>query len=362
MIRQKQVLFDEVARNVQMDAYQPWYSNDDLGRDRTQVLDPTQAKLVLTADTSRFVVIQNKRGMLHLVDASTAICQPLFLNAQKVQSLFGRSVEDIFDASIKGEGSELVAWVGKLKEFDYWVVQTSEISLSLIKNSNGADIAVAPLREFGDRIAESTDAAILATANALVEFHHSHPFCSRCGSPTTAAKAGACRVCASCQSSHYPRIDIATIMLITCGNFALLGRKANWPQGRYSTLAGFVEVGETLEQCCVRETLEESGVLVDMSSVRFVASQPWPFPRSLMVGFHANAHMMEDDTLPEIVIDSKEMEDVRWFSREYVAARLDGGSTALGFQPNEQQQDFHIPGKASLARLLITRWVQEVVS
>jgi len=212
------------------------------------------------------------------------------------------------------------------------------------------------------------DSALYATANGLVQFHQSHRHCSKCGSKTVSAKVGACRRCTGqeCKSSIYPRIDTAAIMLVTSprgGGHALLGRKAAWPKGRWSTLAGFVEVGETLEECVVRETLEESGVRVNLGSVRFAASQPWPFPRSLMVGFTAQACgegiEFEEETpseLPAIAFDPIEMEDVRWFSREYVAARLDGGSSSLDFEPTASEAEFHIPGKASLARILITQW------
>jgi NADH pyrophosphatase NudC (nudix superfamily) len=132
----------------------------------------------------------------------------------------------------------------------------------------------------------------------IIEFHRSHKFCSRCGHGTVSAKAGGCRQCMNDNCSRrgstrvYPRIDTATIMLITssCGEYALLGRKRAWPSGRYSTLAGFTEVGETLEHCVVREVREESGIRVDLNSVAFVASQPWPFPRYVC---SATAHVLK---------------------------------------------------------------------
>jgi NAD+ diphosphatase len=155
-------------------------------------------------------------------------------------------------------------------------------------------------------------------------------------------------------------MDLASIMLITssCGNYGLLGRKKSWPKGRYSTLAGFAEVGETIEDCCIRETLEESGVIVDPTSVTFVASQPWPFPQSLMVGFRGRAYPQEQG-LPRIEVNVDEMENVQWFSREYVRERLEGGSSALGYNPTTKEEEFHIPGRSSLARLLITQWANE---
>jgi NAD+ diphosphatase len=149
-------------------------------------------------------------------------------------------------------------------------------------------------------------------------------------------------------------------MLITsqCGEYALLGRKAAWPEGRYSTLAGFCEVGETLEQCCAREVQEESGVEVDLESISFTHSQPWPFPRSLMAGFRGKAKQSGDE-LAKIVIEEDEMQDVRWFKKDYVRDRLSGGSLALNFEPNEKEKEFHIPGQSSLATLLITEWTNE---
>jgi len=260
----------------------------------------------------------------------------------------------------------------------------SNILLHESKASPPPQLALQPLREFGDIIPASHEAAIHGTANALLEFHYSHPFCPQCGKPTILQKHGSSRICSNnktrggtCRSrSIYPRIDIASIMLVTsnCGRFALLGRKANWPKGRYSTLAGFLEVGETMEQCCRRETWEESGVEVDLDSVEFVQSQPWPFPRSLMIGFRARAKPVvaeegdadggtSDDSerilLPKIEIEELEMEDIRWFHRDFVAKRLGGGSTALSYIPTDDEEEFHIPGKASLARSLITQWAME---
>ncbi len=242
------------------------------------------------------------------------------------------------------------------------------------------DISFIPLREFGDTIQSSKNAAICSLANGLTEFHKSHLFCSYCGSSTSIDKYGSSRNCCnskrkcggSCIApSIYPRIDVASIMLITssCENYVLLGRKKSWPKGRYSTLAGFLEMGETIEQCCIRETFEESGVKIDPNSVRFVKSQPWPFPRSLMVGYRAKAlfdhgHVDESDDdrsimLPKINFDEKEMEDVKWFHKEFVSRHLEGGSTALQYNPSSKEEKFHIPGKASLARYLIMSWALE---
>jgi NAD+ diphosphatase len=160
----------------------------------------------------------------------------------------------------------------------------------------------------------ANDAGILAYARALVSWRRRHRFCGSCGYPTLPARGGHVLVCtnASCRHEQFPRLDPAIIVLITDGERALLGRQATWPLGRYSTIAGFVEPGESLEDAVVREVLEETGVLVD--NIEYHSSQPWPFPSSLMIGFSARA------VTHEIERRDDELEDARWFSREEVAA------------------------------------------
>jgi len=146
------------------------------------------------------------------------------------------------------------------------------------------------VRQAGTSLPEAM-AAVLAYAIGMVAWNRANKFCCHCGSRTAPSKGGHVRRCTSddrgCRSV-YPRIDPAAIMLITCGDFALLGRSKRWKPGRYSCLAGFLEIGETLELNVVREVKEETGVAVDVGSVRYHSSQPWPFPRSLMVGFRGN--------------------------------------------------------------------------
>lgn len=337
----------------QASSLRPFYSDSSIQRDRSHVLanDITEN---LYLDTTNFV-LQTKSGMLYksipTSEQREPRVAPLYFSPSNVDNMMSNnnlpSLRELADSGAT------IAWLGKYNESDYWVLYV-DTELNDCQE-DGCDVK--PLREFGDRLESTIDAGILATANGLVEFHKSHPFCSQCGSKSVIAKAGACRRCSGCNKSTYPRIDLASIMLITsaCGTYGLLGRKKAWPKGRYSTLAGFAEVGETIEDCCIRETLEESGVVVDPSSVRFVASQPWPFPRSLMVGFQARAFPQESG-LPEIRVDVDEMEDIQWFSKDYVRERLEGGSTALSYDPTASQEEFHIPGRSSLARLLISRW------
>ena len=168
------------------------------------------------------------------------------------------------------------------------------------------------------------DLATYGAAKALVDWHARHRFCARCGQATTLAKGGWQRTCGNpaCRAEHFPRVDPVTIMTVEHQGNLLLGRQPRFPPRRYSALAGFVEPGETIEEAVAREIHEEAGVRV--REVRYVASQPWPFPSSLMIACHALA----DD--PALTIDRSELDDARWFSRAEVAAALAGeGETAF---------------------------------
>ena len=169
-------------------------------------------------------------------------------------------------------------------------------------------------------------------ARSIVDWHARHRFCARCGSPTRLAKGGWQRNCMSdgCSAEHFPRVDPVTIMLVEHEGSILLGRQPRFPAGNYSALAGFVEPGETIEEAVAREVHEEAGVRV--RDVAYVMSQPWPFPSSLMIGCHAFADASE------IVVDTNELEDARWFSRAEVedalaAARKGGQGEAFGAPP-----------------------------
>ena len=160
------------------------------------------------------------------------------------------------------------------------------------------------------------DAELAASSKALFHWHNSHQFCSKCGQKAQVKMSGWQRSCESCKTSHFPRTDPVVIMLITQGNSVLLGRSPNWPEGMYSLLAGFLEPGETIEAAVRREVMEESGIAV--GEVSYLASQPWSFPNSLMIGCHGHAL----DT--SIKIDPNELEDALWISKsDLVAAFAD---------------------------------------
>lgn len=165
----------------------------------------------------------------------------------------------------------------------------------------------AELRAIMTRL-DARDAELAASAKAVFNWHDLHQFCAKCGAATEMAKDGWQRDCPACNASHFPRTDPVVIMLITHGNSVLMGRSPGWPEGMYSLLAGFVEPGETLEAAVRREVFEEAGI--EVGEVTYLASQPWPFPASLMFGCHGTA------TSDEITIDPTEIEDAIWVTRE----------------------------------------------
>jgi NAD+ diphosphatase len=193
----------------------------------------------------------------------------------------------------------------------------------------------ASLRDVGHLLSDA-DAGLFAHAAALEQWHARHRRCPICGAATVISAGGHVRRCVDDGSEHHPRTDPAVIMLVTdVTGRCLLGRQPSWPPGRMSTLAGYVEAGETLEHAVVREVAEEVGVVVH--EVTYVASQPWPFPSSLMLAFTARAL----DT--ELRIDGVEISEARWFSRADLAAAITAGSLGL-------------PMRASVAFFLIDAW------
>lgn len=181
------------------------------------------------------------------------------------------------------------------------------------------------------------DGSLLAYARAIVTWSRRHRFCGTCGCPTRPAQGGHVRRCGdeTCGAEHFPRTDPAIIVLVTDGDRCLLGRKDIWPEGVYSTLAGFVEPGESLSEAVVREVREETGIEVD--SVRYRSSQPWPFPASLMLGFRA------ERVGGELTVARQELADARWFERADFARRRETG--------------LRLPGRVSISRRLIEDWL-----
>ena len=180
------------------------------------------------------------------------------------------------------------------------------------------------------------DRELAVAAVALVNWHLTSPYCARCGSLTTVALAGMVRHCPACGRDRFPRSDPAIIVaVLDAEDRLLLGHQVTWPKGRMSILAGFVSAGESLEQAVHREVAEESGLM--LTAVRYVGSQPWPFPRSLMLGFVARAA----DTIVEV--DGIEIEHARWFNLDELTAAVRDGDVGL-------------PGEASIAHRIVAQW------
>jgi NAD+ diphosphatase len=200
-------------------------------------------------------------------------------------------------------------------------------------------VRFADLRQLAGRL-ERGEGALLALARAMMFWHARHRFCGLCGSPTRSEEAGHMRRCTdpACHTMHFPRTDPAVIMLVTNGERALLGRNKNFVPGMYSTLAGFVEPGESLEDAVVREVREETAI--EVGAVHYHSSQPWPFPANIMLGFYAEA------TSSEITVDYGELADARWFERDWLLSHAD-------------DESFRMPRLDSIARRLIGDWLAE---
>ena len=193
------------------------------------------------------------------------------------------------------------------------------------------------LRDAGAVLARA-EAGLAAYVMALLNWHRRHRFCANCGHATGIAEAGDSRHCPHCGADHFPRTDPVVIMTVEHDGRLLLGRRSGWPPGRLSVLAGFVAPGESAEEAVVREVREESGILV--RDPVFIASQPWPFPASLMLGFHAES----DGGVPRPT--DGELEEVHWLDLDAVRAAMGDG-----------ESPFRLPPPISIARFLIDRWV-----
>ncbi|MET0928234.1 MAG: NAD(+) diphosphatase [Aeromicrobium sp.] len=200
-----------------------------------------------------------------------------------------------------------------------------------------AELEPASLRMIGPTVAPE-EASLGVHAVGIARWHQTHRFCARCGAPSDIAQGGHVRICPACGAHHFPRTDPAVIMLITDDqDRALLGRQPVWPEGRFSTLAGFVEPGETLGDAVRREVMEEVGI--EVGDVTYAASQPWPFPSSLMLGFFGKA------LKTNIQVDQDEIAEARWFSREEVT-EMTASSELL------------LPPDVSISRWLLNTWHQ----
>jgi len=297
------------------------------GLDRASHLrgDRAWVEARLAAPSSRFVPVWRARNLVAADGQGHELPEPVFLDAGAASRL----VEPDAPIVLLGLDSDVAYFAIDLSHID-----APDTGPTVVPNGMFTD-----LRSVGTMMGRH-QGALLAYARGMLTWHRRHRFCGSCGGATDSAEAGFLRVCRNpeCQHHHFPRTDPAVIMLVVDGEHCLLGRQARWPAGMYSTLAGFVEPGETLEEAVAREVKEESGVSV--RRVRYHSSQPWPFPTSLMLGFYAEA------ASHDIAVNGDELEDARWFERRWL-------------RENDGKNGFFLPRRDSIARRLVNDWLAE---
>lgn len=304
---------------------------------------------------------KDQKALVSLRQKATTRLVPIWQGTALVSSEAGKEHPQIatLDASYVLKDEDPI-FLGLSNDIAYFALDTAHLyehEREAITRSattvNGTPLPAefADLRLVGPTL-PANDGALLAYARGLVYWQRNTRFCHRCGHALVSQLGGHMRHCTneSCGYNSFPRTDPAVIMLVTQvaedgRETCLLGRNANWPDGVFSTLAGFVEPGESLEQAVQREVFEEAAIETD--DVRYVASQPWPFPRSIMLGFQAIA------TTRSIKIDRNELADARWFSREEIKTFGDWG---------DERYEFQLPRPDSIARMLIDQWVNSPVT
>ncbi|MDE2165227.1 MAG: NAD(+) diphosphatase [Alphaproteobacteria bacterium] len=231
-----------------------------------------------------------------------------------------------------------VVLLGLAGDHAYFAIDLSHRDEPLARLPAPAESEFIDLRRVGPLLPRD-ESALLAYARGMVYWHQRHRHCAVCGAPTLMADAGHMRRCTdvACNATHFPRTDPAVIMLVTDGSRCLLGRQPTWPAGMHSTLAGFVEPGESLEEAVVREVREETGIAV--TDIVYHSSQPWPFPSSLMLGFTARA------VTPELRLAGSELEHAAWYERAWIRTHTD-------------DDEFRLPRRDSVARRLIEDWLK----
>ena len=257
----------------------------------------------------------------------------LATDGTSLRFLTAAEVEKLIESKIFTTGDKYFLGLDTASNLAYFAWDCDEVGLAAGESSTEG---MASLRELGGTLDEF-HLGISMHAIALSNWHRSHPHCSKCGALTESSLGGSVRVCVKDQSQHHPRTDSAVIVLVKDkDDRILLGHQPIWPDGRFSTFAGFLEPGETFEQCVEREVFEESGVKVN--EIKYLGSQPWPFPASIMIAFSA---VVEDPSTAKA--DGVEITEVRWFSRDELKASIADGSLLL-------------PPTISVARKMIAMW------
>ena len=286
--------------------------------DRASELRSDEAALDRLWSTAKIIRVSNSK-------LATDGKSLLFLSATEV--------EELIASKVFTSGDKYFLGIDPASKVAYFAWDCDEVGLSAGETSTEG---LASLRELGGTLDEF-ELGISMQATALSNWHRSHPHCSKCGAETKSTLGGSVRVCVKDQSQHHPRTDSAVIVLVKDkDDRILLGHQPIWPDGRFSTFAGFLEPGETFEQCVEREVFEESGVKVN--EIKYLGSQPWPFPASIMIAFSA---VVDDPSTAKA--DGVEITEVRWFSRAELKSSVADGSLLL-------------PPTISVARKMIAMW------
>ncbi|MBL4576238.1 MAG: NAD(+) diphosphatase [Opitutaceae bacterium] len=311
-----------------------FYAGADIDRIGDKRRDPDWLQGRISANVARVLPVWRGKSLFAREPDADGVYQIAWLSPEQVEPLIAES-----STGAPGTVADALHLLGEREDGVYFTIDLShhDDPLSAVP---GLDAAFTGLRDLGAAV-DHTDGAMLSYAKGMAHWHKRHPFCSDCGAPTEVRSSGHTRVCtnADCGVTHFPRTDSAVIMLVHQGDRCILAHNKRNPKPSYSTLAGFVEPGESLEEAVAREVLEEVGVRV--GRVAYHSSQPWPFPGNLMLGFHAEA------LSEEITVDETELVEARWFSRDDVR-----DAEKLGLQ---------LSRPISISRRLIEDWVNGVV-
>ena len=303
---------------------QTFYASPKINRHGDYRSDPQILNKIMADENTSFIPVYKGKNLFKQIHNNF---EALILNNKDLKKILPN---DMINPIFLGVANN-ISYVG-------FNIGESDLDIDLWCEENS--IIIDDLRKFGPTLNE-IDASFLALTSGMFFWHNTHKFCGSCGYSNIPTEGGFVRVCSntSCGKSHFPRTDPAIITLISSGDRILLGRSPRFPEGMYSTLAGFVEPGESLEQALEREVFEEVGIKV--KNIKYFDSQPWPFPASLMLGFFAEAKH------EDMKIDYDEIEDAHWFSIEELKS-LQHPSIKGGFK---------LPRVDSIARRLVNTWM-----
>ena len=303
-----------------------FYASPNINRNGDYRSDPLALERIISDESTKFIPIANGKN---LFKQDNDKIEALILSNKQLKLILSKEMVDpIFLGTAKNINYVGIDIDQNTSKFDLW--------------SKENDIIYDDLRKFGPNLNE-IEASFLALTSGMFFWHKTHKFCGSCGEKSISTDGGFVRVCKNhaCGKSHFPRTDPAIITLISFEDKILLGRSPRFPERMYSTLAGFVEPGESLEQALEREVFEEVGVKV--KNIKYFDSQPWPFPASLMLGFFAEAKHQD------MKIDYNEIEDAHWFSIEDLRS----------LKHSSLDEGFSLPRVDSIARRLVDAWINK---